>query len=125
MSTNIMIFGLPEADVEDIQSNVSHVFEELGEKPKLEAIRLGKKVQSKVRPVKVTLSSSSTVQQILSSSRKLRQSEKYKTVFLSPDRTCEERTKHRELVLRLKEKAVAEPNRRHFIKSGEIVSVDL
>jgi hypothetical protein len=50
-----------EADNEDIKISVSQVFEELGEKPRLEAVRLGRKVQ----PVQVTLSSSSTVLQIL------------------------------------------------------------
>ena len=64
--------------------SVSRVFEELGEKPRLEAVRLGKKMQSKVRPVKVTLSSSSTVHQILSSCSKLRQSTNYKTACFSP-----------------------------------------
>jgi hypothetical protein len=43
-----------EADNEDIKISVSQVFEELGEKPRLE-----------VQPVKVTLSSSSIVLQIL------------------------------------------------------------
>ena len=124
LSKNIMIFGLPETDNEEIQKSVSRVFEELGEKPRLEAVRLGKKMQSKVRPVKVTLSSSSAVHQILSSCSKLRQSANYKTVFLSPDRTDEERAKHRQLVLRLKEKTAAEPSKKHYIKGGEIVSVE-
>ena len=78
-----------------------------------------------MRPVKVTLPSSSIVQQLLSSSWKLRQSDSYKNVFLSPDRTDKERAEHRELVSKLKEKSAAEPNKKHFIKAGEIVSVDL
>ena len=125
LSKNIMIFGLPENENEDIQKCVGKIFEEIGEKPKLNAVRIGKHVQSKVRPVKVTLSSSSAAQNILSRSRMLRQSDSYKTVFLSPDRTVEERIKHRELVLQLKEKTVSEPNRRHYIKEGAIVSVNV
>jgi hypothetical protein len=124
LSKKIMIFGLPETDNEKVQVSVSEVFETIGEKPRLEAVRLGKKVQSKVRPVKVTLPSSSIVQQLLSSSWKLRQSDSYKNVFLSPDRTDKERAEHRELVSTLKEKSAAEPNKKHFIEAGEIVSVD-
>ena len=52
---------------------------------------------------------------------KLRQSRKYKTVFLSPEHTDAERAKHRKLVLQLKEKTVAELNRKHSIKGGNIL----
>ena len=44
LSRNIMVFGLPEVDNEDICDNVGKVFEQLGEKPRVEASRLGKKV---------------------------------------------------------------------------------
>ena len=77
-----------------------------------------------MRPVKVTLSSSTIVQQILVKSRKLRLSAKYNTVFLSPDRTAEQRAQQRELVQELKKKTDAEPLKRHFIKGGQIVSVE-
>ena len=73
-------------------------FECLGEKPSFEAIRLGKKKDSSVRPVRVVMSSVRTVQTILSKSRKLHQTEKYKPVFLSLDRTVEERARQKELV---------------------------
>ena len=62
-----MIFGLSETDDEEVQTSVGKVFEELEERPKLETVRLGKKVQSKARPVKVSLSSSSIVHRLLSS----------------------------------------------------------
>lgn len=123
---NIMVFGIHEADNEDTQTAVRNAFEELEEKPRLyQAVRLGKKMHAKARPVKVTLSSASIVQQILSKSRKLRQTANYKTVFLAPDRTLDERAKHRELVLQLKEKIVSDPNRKHFLKGGEVISVKL
>ena len=124
LSRNIMVFGLPEEEHEDMCVNVGKVFEHLGEKPRVEASRLGKKIKSNVRPVKVTLSNATTVQQILAKSRQLRQSEKYKSVFLSPDRTAEQRTEHRELVQQLKEKAKEEPHRHHYIKRGQIYSTD-
>ena len=42
-----------------------------------------------------------------------------------PDRTAEQRAEHRKLVLELKRKATAEPNRRHYIKGRQIHSVDI
>ena len=70
LSRNIMVFGLQEGDEEseDLNLKVGAVFGHLGEKPRLEAVRLGKKSQTGsegARPVKVTLSSSSFVHQIL------------------------------------------------------------
>ena len=44
-------------------------------------------------------------------------------VFLSPDRSLEERKLRREAVAYLKKKLDAEPNSRHFIKDGKVVSV--
>ena len=126
LSRNIMLFGLPEEDNEQLCAKVSEVFEHLDAKPRVEASRLGikKSKSAAVRPVKVTLSSSTIVQHILVKSRNLRLSEKYKTVFLSPDRTAEQRAQQRELVLELKKKAAADPLKRHFLKGGRIHSVD-
>ena len=101
LSRNIMVFGLCEEENEDICSKVSDVLESLGEKPRVEACRIGKKSPSATRPVKVSLSSSSIVQQILKNSSKLSGTEKFKRVFLAPDRTAEERAHRKELVLEL------------------------
>ena len=65
LSKNVMVFGLSEEDGEELSSKVEQVFQSLGEKPCFEAARLGKKSNSTVRPVKVNLRSSATVQQIL------------------------------------------------------------
>jgi hypothetical protein len=124
LSRNIMIFGLPEEEKEDICARVGNVFELLGEKPKIVASRLGKKVKSDPRPVKVTLRNATTVQHLLAKSRQLRDSDKFKTVFLSPDRTAEQRAEHRELVQQLKDKVNEEPLRYHYIKGGQLYSTD-
>ena len=47
LSKNVMIFGLPESENEDICESVGKVFEELNEKPRMEASRVGKKTTSK------------------------------------------------------------------------------
>ena len=74
-SRNLMIFGLPEESYEQICDRISEIFLELDEKPKIETTRLGKKISSDFkRPVKVTLTSSTIVEQILSKARDLRRS---------------------------------------------------
>ncbi len=55
-SRNVMVFGMPEETDEQLCDKVSEVFEHLGEKPRIEASRLGKKSSSSInRPDKVTL----------------------------------------------------------------------
>ena len=67
-----MIFGLPEEENEKLSEKVTDVLVTIGEKPRLDACRLGSKsVGGKVRAVKVTLSSSAIVNQILLKARKL------------------------------------------------------
>ena len=123
-SKNIMIFGLPEDSSKDLNKTVKELFEEIGLKPAMELSRVGKSKEKTTRPVKVTLSSSSTAYQIISQARKLRQSEKFSSVFISPDRSLEDRVKHRLLVQNLHKKKEAEPNKHHYIKGGTIYTED-
>ncbi|KAL5249916.1 hypothetical protein ACHWQZ_G000897 [Mnemiopsis leidyi] len=124
LGKNIMVFGLCEEDNEEINSKVSEVMESLGEKPRVEACRIGKKSPSTARPVKVSFSSSSIVQQILKKSSKLSGSEKFRRVFLAPDRTAEERAQHKQLVLELKRRAEVEKDKKLFIRGGKICSLE-
>ena len=73
--------------------------------------------------MKVTVSSSIIVNQIVANAKKLRQVENFRTVFVCPDRSLEERKTQRDLVNKMKERALAEPEMRFFIKGGEIRSV--
>ena len=124
LGRNIMVFGLCEEQNEDICTKVSDVLESLGERPRVEACRIGKKSPSATRPVKVSLSSSSIVQQILKNSSKLSGTEKFKRVFLAPDRTAEERAHRKELVLELKRRAEVEKDKKLFIRGGKICSLE-
>ena len=121
-----MVFGLPEEENQDLCDQVAAVFQEIGEKPRIEATRLGKekKDSGKARPVKVTLNSSTTVSQILVKAKQLKLSEKHGTVYISPDRSPVQRAQHRQLVMEMKAKSMEEPGRRHYIKGGTICSVD-
>ena len=60
-----MLFGLDKDDDDQLHENISSVFKELGEKPRYNAVRLGlNKHETSSQPVKVSLSSSVSVQQI-------------------------------------------------------------
>ena len=124
LGRNIMVFGLCEEVNEEINTKIAEVLESLGEKPRVEACRIGKKSPSAARPVKVSFSSSSIVQQILKKSSKLCGTERFKRVFLAPDRTAEERAQRKELVLELKRRAGIEKDKKLFIRGGKICSLE-
>ena len=120
-----MIFGLPECSEDSMDVSVGELFEAISEKPRFEVCRVGKKISGgTARPVKVTTSSATIVDHILYKAKRLKQTIKFKTVFLSPDRSLEQREKHRQLVLDLKKKTLEEPSKKHYIKNGTIVSVE-
>jgi len=70
--------------------------------------------------VKVTLSTSVAVSQILAKARKLRTSPKRSSVYISQDRSPAEREQHRLLVAELKKMRDADKSKRYYIK-GDVV----
>ena len=50
--------------------------------------------------------------------------DKFKTVYLAPDRTVEERAQHKELVVELKRRTEAEKDKKLFIRGGKICSIE-
>ena len=110
----MVIFGLEEEEQERTDSKVATMFAELEEKPKVSACRIGTKKTGTVRPVKVTLASSTAVHQILAKSRQLKLVEKFKSVYVCPDRSPEERAARRTLVKELKSAAAEQPGFRHY-----------
>lgn len=124
-SRNVMIFNLPDQENEDINSVVAGVFEAIGEKPRVKACRLGKRKSNKsMRTVKVTVANSTVVSQILSNARNLRKVSNLKSVFVCPDRSTEQRAKQKLLVTDLKRLAKEQTDMKHFIRNGEILSVE-
>ena len=119
-SRGFMVFNLPEEDDEQLNSKVGEILLELDEKPKVEASRIGQYHSEKVRAVKVTLSTSVAVSQILAKARKLRTSPKHSSVYISQDRSPAEREQHRLLVAELKKMRDADKSKRYYIK-GDVV----
>jgi len=120
-SRNLMLFGLEEAAGENLHVKTKEVFEELNEKPFFKAESLGNNVTD--RPVKVTFDSSSVVSDLLRKSKDLKRTA-FDNVYLKPDRTLEQRKKHKELVAELKQNIKDSPDKHHFIKNGEVCHED-
>ena len=77
------------------------------------------------RPIKFSLRNADHVAQVLRSARKLHTTEGYKSIYICPDRTVQERKSYKTLLEKLKEKRKSEPSRTHYIRNNRIVSSDL
>ena len=117
---NVVVFGLSEEKSEDLDGKIVELFEEIEEKPSFEAARIGMVSTDKNRPVKVSLRNCETVHRLLAKAKKLKAIAAYRNVYISPDRSPEEREKHRELVAKMKQKASEDPEKHYFLLKGEI-----
>jgi hypothetical protein len=123
-SRNFMIFGKSEVAEEDVAVVVAELLHDMNEKPRLiECRRIGAAGVDKSRPIKVKLSSSDAVVNVLRSAKALKNSSRNKTTFVAPDRSKEERLAHKKLVERMKLKMRDEPGMYHYIRGGTITSV--
>jgi len=121
-SSNLIVYGLPESDQQSDSTSVKELFEHLSEAPVLsEVTRLGKRGGEGVRPVRVVLRNREIARTILGKSATLKDSDQYQSVFIAPDRSVEERTERRELVTKLRERRVNEPDKVWRIRRGSIV----
>lgn len=123
-SRNLVIYGVQETSGEVLSEKSSEIFLEIGEKPAVkDSCRIGVKRGEAPRPVKLSMSSSDVVQQILRKARLLREKKGYSTVYICPDRTVEERMAYKKLLVELKSKRKAEPDKFFTIRNYEVVSV--
>lgn len=129
-SRSVMVFGLPEGEV--VQGKTVYVDDQMDKllcnfdyKPRMrECYRVGIQKPGFTRPVRVTLTSPDAVAEILKESKRLKGSPVYSMVFISPDRTPEERAARRKLVDALKKKVQEQPDKHHYIRSGTVCSMD-
>ena len=121
---NLILYGVEETAGEDLPNKASSILEEIEEKPLLEdCCRVGMKNRESPRPVKLSLRSSDMVQNVLRKARLLRGKEGYKTVYICPDRTVDERRAYKKLVEELKAKKSEEPDKFFVIRNGKVVSL--
>jgi hypothetical protein len=93
-SKNVIIYGLDETSGEVLPDKVGKVLKEINERPVIrDCVRVGVKMSGDVhpRPVKFSLSNSDHVAQVLRSAKLLHTKEGYKSVYICPDRTVQER----------------------------------
>ena len=123
-SKNLIVFGLKEEEEEQLPALVTAVLEEIGEKPHFEATRVGWKRpgSAAIRPVKITVPSSTAVHQILMKTG--RQKETHKDVWICPERSSEERATRKHLVTDLKKKRAEQTDLDHYIRYGKVCSRD-
>ena len=62
---------------------------------------------------------------ILACKIRLKDSDKHKTVYISPDRSPEERDERRKLVAELKERKAADPEKTFGIRGGKVMEMDV
>ena len=121
-SKNLVVFGVPEEEEENVDSRVKLLLDKLDEKPRItDCGRIGQSKPGVPRPIRFKVSSSDTVYQILRKAKLLKDAEGYNRVFICPDRTVEERISRQKLVTELKEKRSADPNKHFIIRKGEVV----
>ena len=121
-SKNVIVFGVPEEQEETVDNKVKLLLEKLEEKPHTaNCCRIGQSKPGISRPIRFKVQSSDSVYQILRKAKQLRDTEGYERVFISPDRTVEERISRQKLVNELKEKRAADPNKHYIIRKGEVV----
>ena len=123
-SRNVVVFGLSEEASEELDSKISSLFDDIEEKPSFEAVRIGEQSEERNRPVKVCLRNSETVHRILQKAKNLRKSATHRTVYVQPDRSPEERAKHRDLVAEMSRRASEYPDIYYYILGGEIFHRD-
>eukprot|EP00116_Pleurobrachia_bachei_P011356 sb/3471618/ len=120
---NIIIHGLEELNdkSDELETQVKSIFAELEEAPVVTSlVRLGKQSET-ARPVKVVLRNRDAQKSILSKKSQLRGTEKYDKVYISPDRTPEERSARKQMVERLKQMAKRYPDKHYIIRGNEVV----
>ena len=124
----LVFFGLEEGDKEGDEVDPNDAVEALGLEAYFDSFKiLGVRKQGYNRPVLVTLRSIRHADEVLGKSHLLRHTEKFKSVFVSPDRTVEQRKRHRELVGQLAErraeKRPGDERLRIVIRDGSVVSL--
>ena len=122
-SHNVIVYGLKESSCENLEAEISKVLAEIDERPTImDCCRVGVSKQERLRPVKFTLRSSDMVKQILRKAKALRTKDGFSNVYISPDRTVEERRAFKKLWDELQEKRKVDPDKVHYIKNNKIVS---
>ena len=134
-SRNLIIYGVKEPEDDswentlnfDLATDTVKSIAEITGTSNIDIIhscRVGDKKPGRVRPIKVKLESSLHVESILKNAYKLKTNIDFKTVFLAPDRTPEQRAAHSKLVIQMKEMIKNDSSKHYFIKDDKVKFTD-
>ena len=127
---NVMVYGLeesqstdPDVSLEEDKDQIAEVMHEVGVvSGNVIVERVGERKEDSHRPIRVNFERKEEVVNVLARARRLKDSSTFSAVFLSPDRTVEERKAHRKLVDEMKEKRSQSPNTIFYIKNNTVCS---
>ena len=131
-SRNIIFYNIGEEDGEQDTPETTKVDQEcvkeivgvLDEQFKLSDVkRIGVKSSGKMRPMVATLASRENVVTLLRKAKELRETENYCNIYLSPDRTFEEREERKRTVEIFKKLKADNPTKQYVIRRGVIECV--
>jgi hypothetical protein len=128
-TNNLIVHGLfddKDETSKDLENIVGRMFDYMGEGVTgvHSMTRLGRFREGSDRPLKLRLCGREFRDQILARKSALKKSEDHKDVYLSPDRSPEEREERRRVVAELKEKKKAEPGGNFGIRGGKVVDLE-
>ena len=119
------MYGLEETADDNTEEAVLAVIQHTDEKPKMvECRRLGERSGEKTRPIRVTFHSREMVRCVLAKSAKLKKVEGYSQVYLSPDRTLEQRQEMKRLLGVMREKKELYPEKKFGIRRGVVAELN-
>ena len=129
-SKNVMIYGCEEKENEadfEVQKAVKDIFNATHMFPFVnvcDLYRIGKKEPGKNRPIKAILESASDVANVLFHARNLKEREKFKHVYLGPDRTKQDQLAHNRLVKEMKLMIEKDSSKHYYIRNKKIYTAD-
>ena len=119
---NVVIYGVAEEENQPLETRVGAIFQHVGQKPRIvECCRLGRVQDDATRPVKVTLSSSAIVTELLRNSKMLKNADGCQKIFVCPDRTVEQRKAQKGLLEQLRQMRTENPSAKYRIKNGKVI----
>ena len=132
---NFIIFGAEEElECEEEEMTDKELVKEIfsivkggDERSIIKCERVGvKKSADAKRPIKVTLKDAESVREVLSKSKILKSFQstdynfKFCKIFLSPDRSLEERIRRQNLVKEMKDSIKKDPNKKYYIRNNRV-----
>ena len=126
-SANLMIYGLPGVDNENLGTAVDEIFKSMSVPPpraSIDCYRIGKKQAGKTRPIRLECQNHGDVDFALVHSRRLKNSARHSRVYLGPDRSKEQRLEHSLLVKQMKELISKDASKHYFIRNNRVCSAD-